>query len=199
MEITTEIVKQLRDKTGVSIMQCKKALEEALGDMDKAIMILQKKSAEIAVKKSDRELGSGVVASYVHNTNRVGAMVELLCETDFVSNNEEFKKLAYDIAMHVSASNPKFLKIEDVDQESKKMAEEMFAKEVSENSQGKSEDIKAKMLEGKMTAYFKERTLLEQSFIKNPDLTIKNLIESAIQKFGEKIELSNFVRYSISQ
>lgn len=194
MEITTETVKQLRDKTGVSIMQCKKALEETQGDMEKAILVLQKKSAGIAEKKSDRTLGSGVVASYIHNTGRVGTMVELMCETDFVANNEEFKKLAHDIAMHVSATNPQFLKMEDIDEHSNELAKEMFAKEV----EGKPEDMKAKILEGKLASYWSERVLLDQSFIKNPDLKIKNLIESAIQKFGEKIELSRFTRYSIS-
>lgn len=194
MEITTEEVKQLRDKTGVSIMQCKKALEETQGDMEKAILVLQKKSADIAVKKGDRTLGSGVVASYIHNTGRVGTMVELLCETDFVANNEEFKKIAHDIAMHISATNPQFLKAEDIDEHSNEMAKEMFIKEV----EGKPEDMKAKILEGKLAAYWSERVLLDQAFIKNPELKIKNLIESAVQKFGEKIELSRFVRYSIS-
>src|SRR4051794_10747367 len=103
MEITTDIIKQLRDKTGVSVMQCKKALEETAGDMEKATMLLLKKSADIAAKKGDRELGSGVVEAYIHNTHRVAAMVELMCETDFVANNEEFVKLARDIAMHISA------------------------------------------------------------------------------------------------
>lgn len=195
MEITIDIVKQLRDKTGVSVMQCKKALEEVGGDMEKAIMLLQKKSAAIAVKKGDRTLGSGVVASYIHNTHTVGSMVELLCETDFVAKNEEFIKLARDIAMHLSATNPQFLKTEDIDEHSMELAKEMLSKEL----EGKPEEMKAKILEGKLTSYWSERVLLEQTFIKNPDLTIRNLIESAVQKFGEKIELSRFVRYSVSQ
>lgn len=200
MEITTDIVKQLRDKTGISIMQCKKALEEVGGDMEKAIMLLQKKSADIAIKKGGRTLGSGVVISYVHNTHRVASMVELLCETDFVANNEEFKKLAYDIAMHVSATNPQFLKTEDIDAHSQELAKEMFVKEVEglPAQAGKPEDMKAKILEGKLASYWKDKVLLEQAFIKNPDLTIRNLIESAIQKFGEKMELSRFVRYSVN-
>lgn len=195
MEITTELIKELRDKTGISVMQCKKALEETGGDMEKAVMILQKKSAAIAEKKNDRTLGAGVIESYIHSTHAVGSMVELLCETDFVANNEEFRKLARDIAMQVSATNPKFLKREDIDDHSKALAEEMFAEEVK----GKPEDIKAKILEGKLNSYWSERVLLEQAFIKNPDLTIRNLIESAIQKFGEKIELSRYVRFSVSQ
>ena len=195
MEITTELVKQLRDKTGISVMQCKKALEEVGGDMEKAIMLLAKKSAEIATKKGGRALGSGVVESYIHATHTVGTMVELLCETDFVAKNDEFKKLARDIAMHVTAANPQFLKTEDIDSHSMALATEMFEKEVV----GKPKDIKAKILEGKLSAYWGERVLLNQAFIKNPEVTITNLIEGAIQKFGEKIEISRFVRYSVSQ
>lgn len=193
--ITTELVKQLRDKTGVSVMQCKKALEETSGDMEKAIMVLQKKSADIASKKSERTLKSGVISSYIHSTGMVGSMVELLCETDFVANNQEFKQLARDIAMHATATNPQFLKTEDIDEHSMVLAKEMFEKEV----EGKPEDMKNKILEGKLSAYWNERVLLEQAYIKNPELTIKNLIQSAIQKFGENIELSQFVRYSVSQ
>ena len=200
MEITTDIIKQLRDKTGVSIMQCKKALEDAGGDMEKAVMVLLKKSADIAEKKQGRTLGAGIIESYIHATQKVGTMVELLCETDFVAKGEEFKKLARDIAMQVSATNPQFLKREDIDEHSAELAKEMLEKEV-ENSDGKgagkSGDIKAKILSGKLNAYWGERVLLEQVFIKNPDLTIRQLIESAIQKFGEKIELSRFVRYSL--
>ena len=163
MEITTELVKSLRDKTGVSVMQCKKALEESGGDMDKAVAILAEKSADIASKKGDRTLGAGVISSYIHNTGNVGAMVELLCETDFVAKNEEFKTLARDIAMHISATNPQFLKADDAGAEA-----------------------------------VPESVLLTQSFIKNPEVTITNLIQSAVQKFGEKIEVSRFVRYSVS-
>lgn len=195
MEITTDIIKELRDKTGVSVMQCKKALEETGGDMEKAIMVLQKKSAEAAVKKGDRTLGAGCIESYVHNTHTVGAMVELLCETDFVAKNEEFKKLARDIAMHASATNPQFLKRDDVDEHANDLAKEMLVKEL----EGKPEDMKAKILEGKLSAYWSERVLLDQSFIKNPEMTIRNLIESAVQKFGEKIELSRYIRFAVGE
>lgn len=200
MQITTELVKELRDKTGVSVMQCKKALEETGGDMEKATMLLLKKSADIASKKSDRTLGAGVVSTYVHSTGNVGVMLELLCETDFVAKNEEFKALARDIAMHATATNPQFLKNEDIDEHANNLAKEMFMKEISEGaSADKPEDMKAKILEGKLSAYWSERVLLNQAFIKNPEVTIKNLLESATQKFGEKIELSRFTRYSVTQ
>jgi elongation factor Ts len=194
MEITTELVKQLRDKTGISVMQCKKALEEVGGDMEKAVMLLQKKSAGIGAKKSDRALSAGVVSAYVHSTGTVGVLLELLCETDFVAKNEEFKTLARDIAMHATATNPQFLKIEDIDDTAKALATEMFQKEL----EGKPEEMKAKILDGKLAAYWSERVLLNQAFIKNPEMTITNLLESAIQKFGERIEIGRFVRYSIS-
>lgn len=195
MEITTDTIKKLRDQTGISVMQCKKALEESGGDMDKALVILKKKSAAIASKKSDRELGAGTISAYIHAGGNVGAMVELSCETDFVSKNEDFKKLAHDIAMHVAAANPEFLSQNDISEEDKKKASEVFTKEIEES--GKPEDIKQKMLEGKLSAYFNEMTLLEQKFIKNPDITIKGLLEEATQKFGERTEITNFIRFAV--
>lgn len=195
MQITTEQIKELRDKSGVSVMQCKKALEEAGGDMQKALVLLRKKSADIASKKAERVLGAGVVGSYVHSNGAVGAMAVLLCETDFVAKNEEFKKLAYDIAMHITATNPEFLKKDEITEEDRENVKAAFAKEV--DSSDKSEAVKAKIMEGKMDSYFKEKILLEQSFIKDQSITINGLIESAIQKFGEKIEIGKFVRLSV--
>ena len=189
--ITTEQIRDLREKTGVSVMQCKKALEEAKGDMERALILLRKKGADIAAKKAERSLGAGVIASYIHSTGTVGAMVELSSETDFVSKNEAFRALAYDIAMHVTASNPEFLKKEDVTEGALKEAREAFGKEV----EGKPANIKEKIMEGKLAAYFGERTLLEQKFIKDQDRTVNDLIQAAIQKFGEKIEVSRFVRF----
>jgi elongation factor Ts len=190
--ITTQQVKELRDRTGLSIMQCKKALEEADGDMEKAIVILQKKSGDVAQKKADRTLGAGAIQSYIHGAGTVGAIVELSCETDFVAKNDEFKAICYDIAMQVAATDPKFLKLTDVDDEAKKVAMEVFEKE----TEGKPADMKEKILQGKLDSYFGEQTLLEQVFIKNPELKIKDLISGAVQKFGERIEIRRFVRFS---
>lgn len=192
--ITTEQVKALRDSTGISVMQCKKALEEAGGDSEKALIILRKKGGDIAAKKADRTLGAGVISAYIHGNGSVGAMVELSCETDFVSKNADFKALAYDIAMHVAASNPVYLKAEDIAEAEKAKAREVFAKEV----EGKPAAIQEKIMEGKLAAYFGEKTLLDQPFIKNPDLTVKGLVDSGIQKFGEKIELTRFARFGLS-
>jgi elongation factor Ts len=191
--ITTEQIKALRDLTGVSVMQCKKALEEAGGDMEKAQVILRKISKAQADKKADRIFGAGVVQAYIHSNATVGAMVELVCETDFVANNDEFKAIARDIAMHATASGAQYLRSSEIKEEDQRAAKEVFASEV----EGKPENIKAQILEGKLKAYFAEKTLLDQPFIKNPDITIQGLLDQAIQKFGEKIEVARFARFSV--
>ncbi len=193
MEITSTQIKELRDQTGISVMQCKKALEEAAGDMEKALIILKKKRSEAAEKKADRELAAGTIGSYVHNTNEVAAMVLLSCETDFVSKNEEFIALAREIAMHVAALNPKFISRAEVDQQALSKAKEVFASEIAD----KPADMQEKILEGKLNAYFKEQILLEQPFIKNPDTTIGELITGAVQKFGENVQLTEVRRLSV--
>lgn len=190
--VNAELVKQLRDQTGISVMQCKKALVEAGGSIEKALVILRKKSVEIAAKKGDRNLGSGTVGMYLHNTGNVGAMVILMSETDFVSKNEDFRKLAYDIAMHVAASNPEYLDESEITPSALSTAREVFEKE----AEGKPVEMKEKIIEGKLASYFKDKVLLNQPFIKNGDLTIQNLIDGAVQKFGERIEIERFVRLS---
>lgn len=189
---TTDDVKKLRDMTGISVMQCKQALEEAGGDVDKALLILQKKGSALAAKKADRELSAGTVASYVHSTKDVGATVVLRSETDFVAKNEEFVKLAYDIAMHVSASNPQYIKREDVESTKLEMIKEMFVKEV----EGKPENLREQILSGKVDAYLKNIVLLEQEFIKDPEKKIKDLLDGAVQKFGERVEVGQMMRFS---
>jgi elongation factor Ts len=197
MAITTEQIKDLRDQTGVSVMQCKKALEEAGGDVAKALVILRKKSGEMAAKKMDRTFGAGTVQAYVHSTGNVAAVVVLMCETDFVSGNEEFKTLARDIAMHVTASNPKFLAREDIKEEDRATAKEVFLNEAKEQLAKKPKDMQDKIIEGKLTTYFSEMVLLDQPFIKNPEMTIQALIDNAMQKFGEKIAITRFSRFSV--
>ena len=192
--VTTEQIKALRESTGLSVMQVKKALEEAKGDTAKAIELLKKKSKDVAAKKSDRTFAAGVIASYIHANGQVGTVVELVSETDFVSNNEEFRQLAYDIAMHITATNPEFLKKEDINEEKMAAVKELFAKEL----EGKPADLHAKILEGKVGSYFKERILLEQEFIKNPESKIGDLIDAAIHKFGEKIEVAHFTRFQVN-
>lgn len=191
--ITTEQIKALREETGVSVMQCKKALEEAGGDAEKARVILRKKSGELAAKKVDRTFAAGAVSSYIHATGRVGAIVELVSETDFVSGNEGFKALARDIAMHVAATNPKFLKKEDIKESDMTAAKAVFAEEVKD----KPKAMQEKILEGKLSGYFGEMVLLDQPFVKNPDTTIRALVDAAMLKFGEKIEIARFARFAV--
>ena len=190
-------IKELRDETGVAVMQCKKALEDAGGDMDKARMALRKKSGEIAAKKGDRAFGAGVIAAYIHGNNSVGAIVELACETDFVAKNEDFKQLAYEIAMHVAAVNPKYRVEEDITDEDRSKAIAFFEDEVAKMD--KPEAIKEKALQGKLDTYFKEQVLVHQPFVKNPDITIGDLIKGAVQKFGENTELVRYARFAVGK
>jgi elongation factor Ts len=192
--MSIELIKQLRDATGLSVMQCKKALEEAEGDLEKAKILLRKSSKKAADKKADRQLGSGVVASYIHGEGSVGAMVELLCETDFVAKNEEFKTMARDIAMHITASVPSYVRESDIDATDRQKATEIFKAEVAD----KPAEMQEKILEGKLNAYFAEKILVKQNFIKNSEQTIEQLVEEGIQKFGEKIEIGRMSRFSIS-
>jgi elongation factor Ts len=176
--ITSEQIKALRDKTGISVMACKKALEEAEGDEAKALEILKEKSAEQAAKKGDREFGAGIVEAYVHSNSLTGALIELACETDFVSNNAEFKAMAKDIAMHVVAFSPAVLKEADVTEEVKAEAK----------AQNGGEEVEVSML-----------ALLTQPFIKNGEVTIQGLLDAAMQKFGERIEVLKFSRFEIGK
>lgn len=193
MEITSTQIKALRDETGISVMQCKKALEEAAGDMDKARIILKKKRSEAAEKKSDRTLGAGAVGSYVHNTHEVAAMVLLACETDFVAKNAEFAELAREIAMHVAAMAPKYIAKEEVDAVALQKAREVFAAEIAD----KPADMQEKIMEGKLASYFKDQILLEQPFVKNPETTIADMVNGAVQKFGEKVTIVQIYRMSV--
>jgi elongation factor Ts len=193
MEINSAQLKELRDKTGISVMQCKKALQEAEGDMDKAVIILKKKRSEAVDKKSDRELGAGAVGFYMHNTGEVGAMVLLACETDFVSKNEEFVAMARDIAMHVAATDPKFISKDELPADALEKAKEVFAPEL----EGKPEEMKAKIMQGKLDSYFKDQVLMEQDFVKNPDTTIAEMVSGGVQKFGENIQVAKISRVSV--
>ena len=193
--ITADQVKELRNKTGISVMQCKRALEDAGGDLDKAVEILKTKGAEITLKKGGRALQSGTIAAYIHGNGAIGAMVELSCETDFVARNEEFKALAHDIAMHIAAMAPEFINEKEVTNKEKKSVRELFLKEIEES--GKPDDVKKKMLTGKVSTYFKEKTLLSQQFVKEPNQTIADLLIAIVQKFGERIEVAKFERFII--
>ena len=191
MDISTETLKLLRDKTGVSVMQCKKALEEAEGDVDKAEVILRKRSSSAAEKKGDRELGAGAVATYVHG-GEIGAMVLLSCETDFVARNEEFPVLAREIAMQVAATDPKYLNESDIAPEAAAAAKAIFTEEVKD----KPAEMQEKILQGKMDSYFQDMVLMNQPYIKDESKKVRDLITEASQKFGERVEISKFARFS---
>ncbi|MFZ2167891.1 MAG: elongation factor Ts [Minisyncoccia bacterium] len=191
MEITTNTIKELRDMTGVSIMQCKKALEEAGGDLAKAEVILKKHSAASAEKKADRSLAAGAIGSYIHD-GAVGAMVLLSCETDFVAKNPEFIALAREIAMQVAATGPAYTTTEEISPEAKEAATAVFEKEVV----GKPAEMQAKILEGKLSSYFQDQVLLEQPFIKDETKKVRDLLNEATQKFGERVEVTRFARLS---
>lgn len=193
MEINSAQLKELRDKTGISVMQCKKALQEAEGDMEKAVIILKKKRSEAADKKSDRELGAGAVGHYLHNTGEVASLVLLACETDFVSKNEDFIALAHDIALHVAATNPAYISTEELPADAIEKAREVFTPEL----EGKPEEMKEKIMEGKLKSYFKDQILLEQDFVKNPDTSIADMISGGVQKFGENIQIAQISRVSV--
>lgn len=191
MEITTQSIKELRDMTGVSVMQCKKALAEAEGDLRKAEVILRKHSAASAEKKADRSLAAGAIGSYIHD-GAVGAMVHLSCETDFVAKNPEFIALARELAMQVAATAPTYATTDEISSEAKEAATSVFLKEIAD----KPQDMQAKIMEGKLASYFRDQVLVEQPFIKEEGKTVRDLLNEATQKFGERVEISGFARLS---
>jgi elongation factor Ts len=195
IKITAELVKDLRGKTGASIMECRNALAESKGDLEKAIEYLRRSGKERASKKADRATAEGVVASYVHSNRRIAAMVEVLCETDFVAKNAEFQELAHDLAMHIAAANPKYLSLEKIDPKDREDFEKFVREELS--SENKPTDIIEKIVEGKVKKHFEEVSFLAQSFVKNPDMTVEDLIKEKISKIGENIQVGNFARFEI--
>jgi len=192
MDISAELVKTLREKTGVGFMECKNALLEAKGDLEAAITILRKKGLSAVSKRAGRETKEGLIACYVHN-GRIGVMVEVNCETDFVARNPEFQALVKDIAMHVAASDPRFLRKEDVT--AAVLASERDIYKEQARATGKPENVLEKIVEGRMAKFYSETCLLEQPFVKDPSISIRDLIAGHIQKTGENIQIRRFVRY----
>ncbi|MEK7596284.1 MAG: elongation factor Ts [Patescibacteria group bacterium] len=191
----TDDVKKLREETNVSVMACKKALEQAEGDFVRALAFLKKESAGVADKKSVRRTGSGLVASYVHLGGKIGVLAEVRCETDFVARNSAFKEFAGNIAMHIAAMDPHFLSLDQAPAEIKKEMREIFEKEAV--AMDKSAEIKEKIINGKLENYLKEKSLYSQFYVKNPDITVEEYIKETIQKFGENIVVSRFARFAV--
>jgi elongation factor Ts len=195
-EIPAKQVKELRERTGAGMMECKKALQEANGDMERAIDILRASGAAKAAKRADREAKQGTVATYVHPGARLGVMVELNCETDFVARNDEFQRLARDIAMHIAASNPIAVNAEGIASDVIDRERAVYAEQVKND--GKPEKMWDKIIEGKLNKFYKESTLLDQTFVKDPEgkKSVNDLITEAAAKTGEKIVVRRFVRLS---
>ena len=192
---TMEQIKALRERTGAGIVDVKKALEEANGDEEGAIKILRERGAAKAVKKTDREAKEGFIGSYIHTNGKVGSLVKLYCETDFVARNDDFKTLARDIAMHVAAMNPSVVRPEDVPEETISKEREVWVEQVRQD--GKPESIAEKILAGKEKKFREETALLTQSFVKDPEVTVETLISTNVQKMGENIQVGSFVRFEI--
>ncbi|MGF7057136.1 translation elongation factor Ts [Brassicibacter mesophilus] len=196
MAISAAMVKELRERTGVGMMDCKKALEETNGDIEKAIDLLREKGLSKAAKKSGRIASEGIVESYIHG-GRIGVLIEVNSETDFVAKNEEFKVFVKDMAMQVAAANPKYVSKEEVPQEDIDREREVLRQQAL--NEGKPEQIVDKMVEGRIEKFYKEVCLLEQAFIKNPDVVIKDLLAEKIAKIGENIKIRRFVRYEVGE
>lgn len=197
MVVTAAMVKELRERTGAGMMDCKKALVECDGDMEKAIDELRTKGLAKAAKKAGRVASEGMVISYIHGGGRIGVLVEVNCETDFVAKNEDFKQLAYDIAMQIAASNPEYITREEVPEDVINREKEVLKAQALE--EGKPEKVIEKMVEGRIDKYFKERCLMEQPFIKDTDKSVQELVHEKIARMGENISVRRFARYELGE
>jgi elongation factor Ts len=196
-EISAKDVKELRDRTGAGMMECKGALGEAGGDMERAIDILRAKGAAKAAKRAERETKEGAVGSYIHMGGKIGVLVEMGCETDFVARNDEFQKLVRDIAMHIAAANPVAVRREDFAADLVERERGVYREQVKES--GKPEQIWDKIVDGKIEKFYAEQALLEQPFVKEPDVTVGELITRASAKTGEKVEVRRFARFALGE
>lgn len=195
--ISMELIKALREKSSASIMDCKKALEEASGNFDKAANILKLKGIEIAQKKASRATKEGAIGAYIHTGNKLGVLVEVNCETDFVARNEQFKEFINDIAMQIAASDPKYIDVSCIPEDILEAVKKDLIREIEELD--KPTEDKDKLLDEKLKIYFSEVSLYDQPFIREPSITIRELIQSVIAKFGENITVSRFVRYKLGE
>jgi elongation factor Ts len=197
MDITAKMVKELRERTNAGMMDCKKALTECGGDMDKAAEYLRKKGIAAAAKKEGRQTSQGIVDAYIHPGGRVGVLVEVACETDFVARTEDFQTLVHNIAMHIAAAAPVAISRDEVDAELVEKEREIYRAQMRE--QGKPENIIDKIVEGKIDKYYSEVCLLEQKFVKDPEVTIENYLKSVIGKLRENMVIKRFARYEIGR
>ena len=195
MNITAKMVKDLRDKTAAGMMDCKKALTDTGGDMEKAVDLLRQKGLAVAAKRAGRATNQGVVDTYIHAGGNLGVMIELGCETDFVAKNDDFRAFARDIAMHIAALNPVAVTREEVSPEVVSREKEIYVQQALDS--GKPEAIVEKMVTGKIEKFLSEICLLEQQYVKNPDLTVQDLLNELVGKMGENISIKRFARFQV--
>jgi len=197
MTITAEMVKQLREKTGAGVMDCKEALNQCGGELSAAIDFLRKKGLATAAKRSGRALSEGIIESYIHLRGKIGVMVEVGCETDFVAKTDSFKEFARNIAMHIAATSPLGIHAEDIPAET--IAKEMEIYRAQALETGKPEKVVDKIAEGKLEKFFKENCLLSQAYVRDPGLTVADVLNELIAKIGENITIKRFVRYQVGE
>ena len=197
MEVSANVVKELREKTGAGFMDCKKALAETGGDLEKAIDYLRQKGVAAAAKKADRVVTDGAVGAYVHPGGKIGVLVEINCQTDFVARTAEFQSLLKDIAMQIAAANPRCIRREEIPAEELEKEKTIYRQQALES--GKPEKVIEKIVEGKLERYYSESCLLEQSFIKDPDRKVSDVINDAIARLGENIQVRRFMRYHLGE
>jgi elongation factor Ts len=191
------MVKELRERTGAPMMQCKTALTEANGSIDDAIQLLRKKGLASAAKKAGRTTAEGAVGSYIHAGGRIGVLVEVNCETDFVARTDEFQELVKDIAMHIAAADPRFVRREEVTEDDLERERQVYREQAL--ATGKPENVVGRIVEGKMEKFYAETTLLEQPFVKNPDQTVGEMIVEKVAKIGENIQVRRFARFKLGE
>ena len=195
--IPAQLVKELRDRTGAGFADCKKALTEAGGDLEKAVDVLRKRGQAAAAKKAQRATSEGIVGSYIHAGGKIGAIVEVNCESDFVARTEDFQRLCHDLAMHVAATDPRFLRREQVTQEILDREREIFREQAK--ATGKPEPVIEKITSGKMEKFYEENCLYEQHFIKDESVTVGELVSQMIHKLGENISIRRYVRFKVGE
>ncbi len=197
MEIKAELVKELRQRTGIGMMECKEALKEAKGDIEQAIVLLRKKGYARAQDKMSRETAEGLIGSYIHLDGKIGVLLEVNCESDFVARNDEFKELVKNIALHIAATNPKYVSSEDVSPEILEQEKDIIKEQFKDSK--KPPEIVEKIIQGKLGKFYEEVCLLDQPYVKDDKVSVKQLVASYIAKFGENIRISRFARYELGQ
>jgi elongation factor Ts len=195
--ITTDMVKQLRDKTGAGMMDCKAALTEAGGDMDKAIEILRKKGLASAAKRAGRATNNGLIGHYIHMGGKVGVLVEVNCETDFVARTDDFQTLAREVAMHIAAADPKFVRRDDIPAEVLEKEREIYRAQFA--GSGKPANVIEKIVDGKLESYYAQVCLLDQPSVRDPNVTIQQMVSAATAKTGENVTVSRFARFKLGE